>query len=195
MHAIRLGPFTIGLIALGFLATPAGLRGAQPAGAMWNNLKKVPLQDQLIVKMKSGRKVRGKLKVISDDSLTLVRRNESLDLERGKIRRIFRLLPGSGPNLGAMGLAAGFALGAVAAGFAGRTQGCCTGSYVAFIGGPMAAAGGLVGGAIGSRKARVLIYDAEIAKTLPPSNPKGTRPGRLESDNGNLSSKGVPHGN
>ncbi len=183
MNAIRLGTL---LVVLGFLGTPTNslAQATDPsATGMWAGVEKVPPGEKLIVKLKDGKKVKGTLSSISDTGLTLARGNRTPDLERENVLQVYRLVrksAGTATRWGAIsgaliGGVLGLALyGADAGPFYGENEsvGALLGS-VAGTGAIGAGVGGASGYALGSRKARVLIYDAGILN--PPATPRSAK--------------------
>ncbi|HZI20152.1 MAG TPA: hypothetical protein VEY09_16325 [Pyrinomonadaceae bacterium] len=156
-------------LALAFLTllTHPSISLAQgaPAPNEWSIVKIVPPGDELVVKLKNGQTIKGRLKVISDVHLTLARGQKSFDIDRQDVRQIHRIVPKSAAKPTLIGAGTGAAIGAggiaiaVAADESGGDDGEAAAAIlgVALIG---AGIGALVGLAFGSRQKKVLIYEA-----------------------------------
>ena len=183
MNAIRLGTL---LIILGLLGTPTDslAQATDPiATGMWSGVEKVPPGEKLIVKLKDGKKLKGTLSSVSDTGLTLVRGNRTTVVERENVLQVYRLVRKSGGSATRWGAISGALIGGVlglalygadAGPFHGGNEsvGALMGS-VAGTGAIGAGVGGASGYALGSRKARVLIYDEGILN--PPATPRSAK--------------------
>jgi hypothetical protein len=136
-----------------------------PAPSEWAVVKTVPPGDELVVKLKNGKTIKGRLKVISDVHLTLARGQKSFDIDHQDVRQIHRIVPKSAARPALIGAGTGAAIGAggiaiaVAADETGGDDGEAAAAIlgVAIIG---AGIGALVGLAFGSKQKKVLIYEA-----------------------------------
>ena len=169
MNAIRIGTL---LIILGLLGIPTDSlsQATDPvATGMWAGVEKVPPGDKLLVKLKDGKKVKGRLVSVSDTGLSLSRRNKTMDVDRERVQQIFRLMPKSAEKATLIGAGVGLA---IATGLIANecnstfNKGRCWGLGMLIYGGPTVAAGAFVGWRVGHGKERVLIYDAQVLQTL-----------------------------
>jgi hypothetical protein len=156
----------LGLAFLMLLTHPSvSLAQGAPAPNEWSIVKAVPPGDELVVKLKNGQTIKGRLKVISDVHLTLARGQKSFDIDRQDVRQIHRIVPKSAAKPTLIGAGTGAAIGAggiaiaVAADESGGDDGEAAAAIlgVALLG---AGIGALVGLAFGSREKKVLIYEA-----------------------------------
>ena len=155
-------------LALAFLMLlthpSVSLAQGAPVPREWSVVKAVPPGDELVVKLKDGQTIKGRLRVISDLHLTLARGKKSLDLGRQDVRQIHRIVPKSAARSTLIGAGTGAAIGtagiavAAAADDAGGSEGELAAAIigVAIMG---AGIGALVGLAFGSRQKKVLIYE------------------------------------
>lgn len=177
MHAIRMATFLIVLGSLG-MPTVSLAQATDPiATGMWTGVKKVPPGEELIVKLKDGKEVKGTLSSISDTGLTLARGNRTTGLKRENVLQVYRLgrkTRGSATRWGAIGGALlGVVLGLVMYGadagpfydLENESVGALFGT-MAVTGSIGAGVGAASGYALGSREARVLIYDEGILNAL-----------------------------
>ena len=128
MNAIRLGTL---LIILGLLGTPTDSLAqatAPVATGMWAGVERVPPGEKLVVKLKDGKKLKGRLVSVSDTGITLSRKNETMDLDRDRVQQIFRLMHKSARKAMLIGVGVGLAIGA------GATAGVCDGYGTACAG-------------------------------------------------------------
>lgn len=123
----------------------------------WASLSVIPPGDRVIVERVDRRRIRGRLRGVSDTALGLSRGNDVMDINRQDIRRVYRVLDGSVGRSAVRGAAIG-GLGAAVVGSISAE-----GDYKALAGfgfGVIGAGiGALVGGLRGSRARRVLIYE------------------------------------
>jgi hypothetical protein len=134
----------------------------------WASVVATQPGEKLVVKLKDGRSVEGKLVRTSDTILTLSSHNKTTDFNRGDVLRAHRIAPTSAKKATLIGLgigiAAGVGLGAMGScrsdGFIGD---CFAPSVIVPVGAVAGAGlGALAGFAIGkSRHKRVLIYEAK----------------------------------
>ena len=95
MNAIRLGTL---LIILGLLGTPTDSLAhatAPVATGMWAGVERVPPGEKLVVKLKDGKKLKGRLASVSDTALTLSRGKKTLNFDREQISQVYRVVPKS----------------------------------------------------------------------------------------------------
>ena len=182
MSAIR---FTMLLMVLGLLGTATDSLAQAPdevTTGMWAGVEKVPPGEKLLVKLKDGKKLKGRLVSTSDTGLTLSRKNKTMDLDRERVQQIFRLMPKSARKATLIGVGVGLAIAAAA------TAGVCEGESgtgcaawgMLIFGGSGAGLGALAGWRIGSGKERVLIYDAQVLKTILRPSEAGKRVPRYD---------------
>jgi hypothetical protein len=141
---------------------------AQANTSDWSRVSSVPTGSKLSVKLKNGNKVDGKISSVSDTAVTLMVKNTSTELKRDDIRTV-HLVGGKSARKGALiGLGVGAGTGALVGGIldASNDDGfedldaVATGVTTA-IGAVVGAGLGALGGALlGSRKKRVLLYEA-----------------------------------
>lgn len=135
----------------------------------WRQVQSVPARDKLVVHLKGGNKIEGRLLGVSDAVLTIDRKGQATDLNRQDIDKVYRLIPKSvGKSIGKsalIGAGIGFGAGAGVGLAAGSYEDIETGELVAVLGGISAAIGAgigaLVGAIAGSGNKKALIYDAK----------------------------------
>lgn len=132
----------------------------------WSAVQSVPLGDKLNVKLKDGKKVEGRLRSVSDTTLTLDRGNRTSDFDRNSIARVQRYVSNSvGKSIGkstAIGAGVGFGAGAGLGLAAGQYEDIETASLVGIFGaigaGLGAAIGAIAGAASATGRKKVLVY-------------------------------------
>ena len=154
---------TLVILLTSLLLSPVTL-AAQATTGDWSRLTSVPTGSKLSVKLKNGNKVDGKLSSVSDTAVTLMVKNTSTELKRDDIRTV-HLVGGKSAKKGALiGLGVGAGTGALVGGVldaSGDNFPLATGVTTA-IGTILGAGLGALGGALlGSRKKRVLLYEAK----------------------------------
>ena len=135
--------------------TPNPIRGS------WEGIKAVPPGDEVVVRLRNGQTLKGKLVSISDTALTIEQGQSATDVSRGDALKIHRMVTKSSKRATLIGLGIGAAIGlagSVAAAKSGEGEGDADlGALIAGVVG--AGAGALIGYIVGSRKQRALIYE------------------------------------
>ncbi len=137
-------------------ATPAPIKGS------WEGLKAVPPGDELVVNLRSGQSIKGRLSSVSDAILTLDQGKKTTDISRGDVLKVQRLISKSAKRSTMIGLGIGAAVGGVSGGVAAASGPGESGEYgwgVLIVGTIGLAVGSLVGYLVGSRKHRALMYE------------------------------------
>lgn len=92
----------------------------QPTGD-WSAVSSVPTGDRLVVKLKSGQTVEGKLSAVSDNALSLSVKGKAVDVQRDDIFSIHHLTKKSATKATLIGMGVGAGAGA-AIGLAGSSN-------------------------------------------------------------------------
>ena len=135
--------------------TPNPIRGS------WEGIKAVPPGDEVVVSLRNGQTLKGKLINISDTALTIEQAQRATDISRGDALRVHRVVSKSSKRatLIGLGIGAGVGLiGSVAAAKSGGGEGDADLGAV-IVGAIGAGAGALIGYIVGSRNQRSLIYE------------------------------------
>lgn len=150
---------------------PSLALGARKAGSStqqvgdWSSINSVPTGDRLLVELKNGQTIEGKLASISDSSLSLTVKGKSVDVKREDVARVYHVVKKSATKATLIGLGVGAGAGA-AIGLAAdandnggfeKIDHVATAALTVVGAGAGAAIGYLIGR--GKRK-RVLIYQA-----------------------------------
>jgi hypothetical protein len=156
----------LGLVLLTFLAHPSVTLAQRAAGPHeWSIVKAVPPGDELVVKLKSGKTIKGRLRAVSDIHLSLARGENVMELDQKDVQKIQRIVPKSAakPTLIGAGTGAAIALAGVGVAAAADDTGGSEGELAAAATGIAllgAGVGALVGLVFGSRQKKVLIYES-----------------------------------
>jgi len=131
----------------------------------WSILKTVASGSKLVVKLKDGKTVAGKLSNVSDGSLSLTVKSKPVSLDRPDVLNVYQVTKKSATKATVIGLGLGAGAGAAigAAGSANDNSGFEKIDHAVTAGLTVlgAAAGGLTGYFIGRGSSkRVLIYEA-----------------------------------
>jgi len=161
---MRKGAIFIILVSIALLSRPQAILAQTTTGPIkgsWDGLKSVPPGDELIVTLRNGQTVKGRLSNLSDTALTLTQGKKTTDLNRGEVLKVYRSIPRSAKRSTMIGLAVGAGVGAgsgaaVDAGLNGEPGENYAIPVLALLG---AGVGALAGYLVGSRKHRALIYE------------------------------------
>ena len=150
------------LLAITLVYSPLA-RAQQPAGSSdWGAVQAVPPGDALIVKLKDGRSVEGKLNSVNDSELSLTRNNKNETFGRDRIFQVYgRKRKAEKGKYAAIGAAIG-AGGGLGIGLAKNSPPVDDGEIYP-IGGAILGAGiGAIGGFLfgQAKRKRVLIYQS-----------------------------------
>jgi len=131
----------------------------------WDVVQAIPVEAELEVVMKGGKKVRGRLLNVSDTALKLSRKDAITDLDKGDILKVYRLSPKSGEFrrlTRGIGATVGGGVG-LAIGLSTSQRSTGRGAPAAILLIPVGTALGAVGGyLLGSRmKSRILVYESK----------------------------------
>jgi hypothetical protein len=135
--------------------TPNPIRGS------WEGIKAVPPGDELVVRLRNGQTLKGRLINLSDTALTIEQAQRTTDISRGAALRVHRVVSKSAKRATLIGSGIGAGVGiamAVAAAKSGPDE-SEAGLAALIIGAFGAGAGALIGYIIGSRNQRTLIYE------------------------------------
>jgi hypothetical protein len=133
-----------------------------PIRGSWEMLKAIPPGDEVALRLRNGRTLKGKLINVSDTVMSLSHRNITTDVTRADTLRVYRVIPKSAKRATMMGLGIGAGVGGLAGGLAAANGPGEPGEYgwgVLIVGVIGAGVGALTGYLFGSRKQRELIYE------------------------------------
>jgi hypothetical protein len=149
------------LLAATLIYTPLTF-AQQPTLGDWSTVQDVPPGDELIIELKDGKSVKGKVTSVTSDELSVTRKNKSETVRRDSISRIYhkkrKAEKGKYAAIGA-GIGAGAGLGI---GLAKNSPPVDDGEIYPVVGTIMGAGIGALGGFLfgQAKRKRVLIYQA-----------------------------------
>ena len=150
------------LLAATLIYTPLTIAQQPLVPGDWSAVQDVPPGDELLIQLKDGKSVKGKVTSVTSDELSLIRKNQSETIRRDSISQIYHLKrkaeKGKYAAIGA-GIGAGVGLGI---GLAKNSPPVDDGEIYP-IGGSILGAGiGALGGFLfgQAKRKRVLIYQA-----------------------------------
>ena len=89
------------------------LASAQGSSASdWSSLRNIAVDTRLSVKLKTGKKVEGKFRSVSDSTLTLTSKNAPVELKREEISTVHELMSKSAAKAALIGMGLGAGAGA-----------------------------------------------------------------------------------
>jgi hypothetical protein len=160
---VRGNKFTLVLVLLASLILPS-VASAQSAAGDWAALNSITTGSKLVVKLRDGKSVEGKLGGVSDAALSLSVKNKPVDLRREDVQSVYRIEGKSATKATLIGMGVGAGAGAAIGAAAGSSndnfdkfeQAATAG--LAVVG---AGVGALTGYLIGrGGKKRILVYEA-----------------------------------
>ena len=136
-------------------------QATDPDATPWAGVRLVPPGDELVVGLKDGRTVKGRLVSSSDSALVISRKDKTATLDRATVKKVYRKVPKSGITRTQIGTLSGLGIGAaIGAGLSSNddVEAGWAISIFALIG---AGIGALIGAVSGSNRVNVLIYEAK----------------------------------
>jgi len=132
----------------------------------WSVVRALASGETLSVRTKDGKKVDGRLRGVTDTTITIDRDGGSTDVNRDSVEKVYQVVSGSrGKSVAkgaAIGAAIGFGAGAGVGIAAGSYEDLDRGELVAILGGIGAAIGagiGALAASFGRKEKKVLIYE------------------------------------
>ena len=170
LRSRRMRTIIVIALVLVLLGTQPSLSLAQdksvPPTGTWEAVKAIPPGENLEVKLKTGKTVKGTLTSVTDTGVNLGRGSDAVSIGRDEVRRVFHAIKESSGKPALVGAAVGAAIGAgilpieaAVDGHTGSTRGLL--GAAAFLGLVGAGAGALVGSIFRNRKKLVLIYESQ----------------------------------
>jgi hypothetical protein len=132
-----------------------------PTRGSWDAVKAVPPGDQVVARLRNGRTLNGWMVSASDTVLTIERRKNTTDLNRGDVLRVYRVVKKSNTKGLLIGLLIGTGVGALLGKLAEPENPEDPGLAPVVFGGLGALIGGGMGAAISGRTKRLLIYETK----------------------------------
>lgn len=140
-------------------------QGTAPSTRDWSAIRAMEPGNKLVVKLKSGKSINGKMSSVSDTALSLSVSGNLTEISRTDIQKVYRVTGKSGTKATLIGLGVGAGAGAAIGAAAGDS-----GGFVFIKKSEAAAALSIVGAGVGALSGfliskgghkRVLVYDAK----------------------------------
>lgn len=156
----------VALLAIQCMTMARQVTDSDPA---WAALRKVAPGEKLVVKLKDGKKIEGRLRAATDVGLTLDRGQKTADVDRRAVAKVYQMVPKSlaksVDKSAAIGAGTGMAVGAglgLASGDVEEYSPAMVVIGLALVFGFLGyGIGAIVGVFSGSRQQRLLIYEAK----------------------------------
>jgi hypothetical protein len=135
-----------------------------PVMGSWEGVKAIPPGDEVVVNLRDGQTLIGRLVTVSDTALTIDHEKRTTDISRGGLLRIYRLTAKSAKKSTLISLGIGAGVGVASSGINAANRPIENGEYALgiLVSGMIGAGiGSLTGYIIGSRRQRVLIYETK----------------------------------
>jgi hypothetical protein len=135
--------------------TPAPIKGS------WDAVKAVPPGDKVVARLRNGQTLNGWMISASDTVLTLERRKNATDVNRGDVLKVYRVVKKSNTKGVLIGLGIGTGVGVLLGALAEPDNPEDPGLAAAVLGFLGALIGAGMGAAISGRTKRLLIYETK----------------------------------
>lgn len=132
----------------------------------WSAVTASSTDEKISVELKDGKKMKGRLRSVTDSMLTLDRGSKTSDVTRDSIARVYRMAGAVGRSVGraaAIGAGIGGGIGVGIGIASGGYEDLSRGEVAAIAGGVMGAIGAGIGaviGGLGSKEKKVLVYQS-----------------------------------
>ena len=155
---------TLALIAsLLFSSVTLTAQTTSPPGSDWSRVTAVEIKSKLVIKLKNGKTVEGKLSSVSDTGLSLSVKDKLVDVKREDVLSLYQITKKSATKATLIGMGVGAGAGAAIGVAGGGNDGFAKLDHAVTAGLTVlgAAAGALGGYLVGkSGRKQVLIYQA-----------------------------------
>jgi hypothetical protein len=132
-----------------------------PIKGSWDAVKAVPPGDKVVARLRNGQTLNGLMISASDTVLTLERRKNTTDVNRGDVLKVYRVVKKSDTKGVLLGLGIGTGVGALLGKLAEPENPEDPGLAPVIFGGLGALIGAGMGAAISGRTKRLLIYETK----------------------------------
>jgi hypothetical protein len=132
-----------------------------PIRGSWDTVKAVPPGDQVVVRLRNGKTLNGWMISASDTVLTLERRKNTTDVNRGDVLKVYRVVQKSDTKGVLLGLGIGTGVGVLLGALAEPETTDDPGLAAVVLGLLGAGIGAGIGAAISGRTQRLLIFETK----------------------------------
>lgn len=160
---MKLNPLLSLSLALLLLSPHASFaqQSTDQAAALWAGVRLVPPGDEMIVNLKDGKTVNGRLVSASDKTLVVSRGDKTTALDQANVQKVYRKVPRSGLTRTQIGTLTGLAAGAAIGGGLSSNNDIDAGWTVPIFALIGAGIGAIAGSMSGGGRVKVLIYEAK----------------------------------
>ena len=134
---------------------------ADPADAPWAGVKLVPPGDEMVVNLKDGKTINGRLVNATDKALVISRGDRTTTIDQANVHKVYRKVPKSGLTRTQIGTLTGMAAGAALGGGLGASEDVEVGWTIPIFALLGAGIGAIAGSMSGGKRVKVLIYEAK----------------------------------
>ena len=132
-----------------------------PADTPWAGVKLVPPGDEMVVALKDGKTINGRLVNATDKALVISRGDRTITIDQVSVQKVYRKVPKSGLRRTQIGTLTGMAAGAALGGGLGANDDVEVGWTIPIFALMGAGIGAIAGSMSGGRRVKVLIYEAK----------------------------------
>ena len=136
-------------------------QSTDPAETPWAGVKLVPPGDEIVVDLKDGKTINGRLVSATDKALVISRGDRTTAIDQVSVQKVYRKVPKSGLTRTQIGTLTGMAAGAALGGGLGASEDVEVGWTIPIFALIGAGIGAIAGSMSGGRRVKVLIYEAK----------------------------------
>ena len=136
-------------------------QSTDPAETPWAGVKLVPPGDEIVVDLKDGKTINGRLVSATDKALVISRGDRTATIDQVSVQKVYRKVPKSGLTRTQIGTLTGMAAGAALGGGLGASEDVEVGWTIPIFALIGAGIGAIAGSMSGGRRVKVLIYEAK----------------------------------
>ncbi|MBI4853153.1 MAG: hypothetical protein HY819_15285 [Acidobacteria bacterium] len=126
----------------------------------WQQVKNLSIGQELVVELKSGKKIKSKLQNVTDGKLSIISKNSTTEINKEEINKVYRVKKVNKATSTLIGAGAGFAIGAgTMAGIGGDDNGNAAPEFIVGVGTLGAGIGATIGFLIAAFPGKELVYE------------------------------------
>ncbi|MBC8030585.1 MAG: hypothetical protein H7Z16_10780 [Pyrinomonadaceae bacterium] len=148
------------------LSLPTAMAQQVSVSSDWSVVTAISPGEKVSIELKDGKKIKGRLRTVSDSMVTLDRGSKTSDHSRDSISKVYRMSGSAGKSVGkaaAIGAGIGGGIGVGLGVASGGYEDLSRGEVAAIAGGVLGVIGAGIGaivGGLGSKEKRVLVYQS-----------------------------------
>ena len=136
-------------------------QATDPAETPWAGVKLVPPGDEIVVDLKDGKTISGRLVNATDKALVISRKDKTATIDQLSVQKVYRKVPETGLTRTQIGTLTGMAAGAALGAGLGASEDVEVGWTIPIIALIGAGIGAIAGYTSGVGRGKVLIYQAK----------------------------------